>query len=422
MARVIYGPVRQFWGEVRPPSDKSLTHRAYMLSAIAKRGGVVLSPLRGQDCEDTLRILQELGARVENRLTGIEFFPSELSSLVAPLYCGNSGTTMRLMAGLIAGLGLNAELRGDESLTKRPMRRVVEPLRLMGAEIDGETPPLYLRGGGLHGIDYSLPVASAQVKSAILLAGLFADSKTTVREPVATRDHTERMLAGAGCKIEVKKSSIVLFPGLPQRIEMRVPGDISSAAFLLVASALIGGPLTLKEVGINPSRTGVLDILKKAGVPLQIESMREETGEPVADLFIPKRPDILKAFQISGDLVPRLIDEIPILAVLATQCSGTSVIRDAGELRVKESDRIEKVVVGLKAMGANVVAREDGMEITGPTPLLSGTIDAKGDHRIAMAFAVAGLIATGGTTIHNSDSVETSFPGFFDELRRLSFD
>ena len=393
-----------------------------MLSAIAKHGGIVRSPLRGQDCEDTLRILQELGARIETRQTGIEFFPSELFSPVAPLFCGNSGTTMRLLAGLIAGLGLNAELVGDESLSRRPMRRVAEPLRLMGAEIEGDTPPLRLRGAALKGIDYTLPVASAQVKSAILLAGLFAKGKTVVREPVATRDHTERMLAGAGCSIEIKKNAIVLLPGRPERIEMRVPGDISSASFLLIASALIGGPLTLKEVGINPSRTGILDVLKKVGVQLQIENAREETGEPVADLFIPKRPDVLKSFQIAGDMVPRLIDEIPILAVLATQCSGTTVIRDAGEMRVKESDRIEKVVTGLRAMGANVVPREDGMEITGPTPLLSGTIDAKGDHRIAMAFAVAGLIATGGTTIHNSDSVETSFPGFFDELRRLSFD
>ncbi len=327
---------------------------------------------------------------------------------------------MRLICGLLAGVGIEAELVGDETLTRRPMRRVVEPLRSMGANIEGETAPICIHPAILHGIDYLSPIASAQVKSAVLLAGLFAEGTTSVTEPMLSRDHTERMLKAAGCQINQAGLTVRVEPGLPKQIDMNVPGDISSAAFFLVAAALLGGPLTVKDVGINPTRSGVLDCLRAAGVPVGEIPHKLEQGEPVADLFIDPLPERFRAFAIAGSLVPRLIDEIPILAVFATQCEGTSIFRDAKELRVKESDRIEQVAAGLRAMGANIDTFEDGMTISGPTKLNSAKIQANGDHRIAMAFAVAGLIADGETEIHGAEAIATSFPDFIDEIARLS--
>lgn len=390
-----------------------------MLSAIAQSGGVVRSPLRGQDCENTLQILKDVGAIVDEASWGVRIRPSDFQSPAKPLWCGNSGTTMRLLCGLLAGVGIDAELAGDESLTRRPMRRIIEPLRAMGADIDGDTPPVRIRSSKLQGIDYLAPIASAQVKSAVLLAGLFAEGSTSVTEPVLSRDHTERMLISSGCNIHQTGLTVKVEPGRPNSIEMNVPGDISSAAFFLVAGALLGGPITIKEVGVNPTRTGILDCLRSAGVPVGEIPRKLEQGEPVADLYIDPLPDAFRAFAISGSLVPRLIDEIPILAVFATQCEGTSIVRDAKELRVKESDRIDQIATGLRAMGANVETFEDGMTITGPTPLRGANIRANGDHRIAMAFAIAGLIAEGETVIEGAEAIDTSFPGFTEELMRL---
>lgn len=301
------------------------------------------------------------------------------------------------------------------------MGRIVDPLRLMGADIPDASVPLHIKGCQLNGIDYQSPVASAQVKSCVLLAGLRANGRTSVTEPALSRDHTERMLTGLGVGLEREGLSVGLEPGQTWgSFEFAVPGDISSAAFWLVAASLIpGSDILLEEVGINPTRTGVIDVLGQAGVRVGILDERESLGEPVADLRV-VAPGTLEAFEISSDLVPRLIDEIPVLAVMATQAEGTSVIRDAKELRVKETDRITTVADGLRAMGANVEVFEDGMSITGPTPLHGAEIDAEGDHRIGMSFAIAGSIAQGKTTVLNADSIRTSYPDFMKDYQTLA--
>lgn len=417
-------------GSVRPPSDKSLTHRAFLFAAMAGSGpSRIENPLLGEDCLATVDCLQELGADIEIFEAGE--FASTPFALVTPatwtspdvsLDCGNSGTTMRLLAGVLASKpGLDARMVGDASLSRRPMRRIVDPLRLMGASIDGETPPLTISGRLLSGIHYMSPVASAQVKSCLLLAGLSATGETWVSEPSMSRDHTERMFEALGIDLMSEGDLAVGVRGgqTLDALDFDVPGDISSAAFLLVAGLLVpGSEVILTAVGTNPTRTGILDVSRQCGAEVWLENERETSGEPIGDVIVRATPQ-LAPFTISGDLVPRLVDEIPVLAVLATQCEGTTTIRDASELRVKESDRIETVASGLRAMGASVETFEDGMAITGPTPLRSTTIDAEGDHRIAMAFAVAGLIASGDTTILNSQSVRTSYPEFEEHLRAL---
>ncbi|MER3496355.1 MAG: 3-phosphoshikimate 1-carboxyvinyltransferase, partial [Armatimonadota bacterium] len=316
-------------------------------------------------------------------------------------------------------------LVGDASLSRRPMRRIAEPLNQMGAQVEGDTLPLRIRGGKLTGIDYVSPVASAQVKSAILLAGLRAEGITSVTEPSLSRDHTERMLQALGVKITseetadgpkvtLKKGG--LFPGF----EFTVPGDLSSAAFFLVAAAIVGnGELVVQGVSLNPTRTGVLDVLREVGVEVELTQGQESLGEPSGTLRLEHRSG-LRPFTIGGALVPRLIDEIPILAVLATQCDGVSRITDAAELRAKESDRIEGLVAGLRTLGAQVEGTADGLIIEGPVRLQGGTVDAAGDHRMGMAFAVAGLVAQSPVIIENAESIATSFPTFENELRRLS--
>jgi 3-phosphoshikimate 1-carboxyvinyltransferase len=417
------GRVRHFWGEIRPPSDKSLTHRAYLLSAIANQGGWVGQPLQAEDCDNTLKAIAALGVPVKQERRHVVIEPTKLTSPEKRIWCGNSGTLIRLLSGLIAPRSVTAILDGDASLRKRPMRRITEPLRNMGANIEGETAPLKIQPADLKGIQYDSPVASAQVKSALLLAGLNAEGETMITEPSLSRDHTERMLTAAGCSIETISSgrpTVKLKAGDPYRIEMNVPGDISSAAFFLVAGALLGGPITILSVGVNPTRTGILKVLQQAGVAIEIYKRKEEQGEPVADIFCEGAHDGLRPFKIGGEIIPQLIDELPILAIMATQCSGTSIITDAAELRVKESDRIEAIVGGLKKMGADIEATQDGMIIKGPTPLKGTKINANNDHRIAMSFAIAGLIADDRTDIIGSETIATSFPSFEDELRRLS--
>jgi 3-phosphoshikimate 1-carboxyvinyltransferase len=419
-------PVAALRGRLRAPSDKSLTHRSYMFAAIANSPSIVTDPLRGEDCESTLRCLAAMGLRFEwISPTQVKLTPAkQWSSPKANLDCGNSGTTMRLMSGLIASRSIEATLTGDDSLSRRPMKRIADPLRLMGATIDGEKPPLHIVGHALRAIDYVSPVASAQIKSCVLLAGLRADGVTSVREPSLSRDHTERMLLACGVKIET-----TLADGFVHRLrggqevngfEISVPADISSAAFFMVAAAILpDGGLTLQDLSVNPTRTGILDVFRQCGIGVEEIDSRVQLGEPVAELDIRPARD-LRPFSIGGALVPRLIDEIPVLAVLATQCGGTSVIRDARELRVKESDRIELVAEGLRRMGATVETFEDGMEIKGPCRLRSAKIDARGDHRIAMAFAVAGLVAEGQTEIEGADSIATSYPGFERDLESLA--
>ena len=420
--KLTINPVKSLAGTMRPPSDKSLTHRAYMFASFATTESIVRNPLRGEDCENTLRAMIHLGLRHE--MLGPEEFrlipTQEWMQPNAPIDCGNSGTTMRLLAGLVASRPLNVTFVGDASLSKRPMGRVATPLRLMGAEIEGERPPLSIRGGKLQGIDYISPVASAQVKSCTLLAGLRAEGTTSVSEPSLSRDHTERMLKAMGYRLDSDGLKVSVEGGQDgQGFEFNVPGDISSAAFFIVATAILqNSRLEVNELSVNPTRTGILDVLTQCQSPFFVTDVREELGEPVASLVV-HTANLLQPFTIVGELVPRLIDEIPVLAVLATQCHGTSIIRNANELRVKESDRIELVANGLRQMGANVETFEDGMAIIGPTKLSATKIDAHGDHRIAMAFAIAGLIAEGTTEISGADSIATSFPGFESELARL---
>ncbi|MCC7231103.1 MAG: 3-phosphoshikimate 1-carboxyvinyltransferase [Fimbriimonadaceae bacterium] len=412
-------------GTMRPPSDKSLTHRAYMLGAAAQTRSRIEAPLTGEDCESTLKCLAHLGLQYDRDVHGVTLHPiSEWTPPTEPLDCGNSGTTMRLLSGLIASRALDVTMVGDASLSKRPMQRIAEPLRAMGALVEGDTPPLRVKGrAGLTGIRYRSPVASAQVKSCILLAGLRASGETWVHEPSLSRDHTERMLAALGVPLLRDEMIGVGVRGGSrwEGFEFRVPADISSAAFFMVAAAILPtSRLEIDDLSINPSRTGIFDVFLDAGIPCVIDEEREELGEPVADIVVAAPFEKKRAFKISGDLVPRLIDEIPVLAVLATQCEGTTVIQDAKELRVKESDRIELVASGLRAMGATVETFEDGMAITGPTKLQGATIDAHHDHRIAMAFAIAGLVANDETTIEGAEAILTSFPGFENELKRLT--
>lgn len=392
-----------------------------MFSAISGGPCMVREPLLGEDCLSTLECLRQMGLSYTKSDDGVRLEPaSEWQQPTADLDCGNSGTTMRLLSGLIASRPLDVTMVGDASLSRRPMKRVAEPLRLMGAKVEGDTPPLHLRGGNLIGIDYQSPVASAQIKSCVLLAGLRAAGETWVTEPELSRDHTERMLRACGVQVLGGGTRVGVRGGAQlSPFEMRIPADISSAAFFLVAAAIIpGSEVELADVSLNPTRTGILDVLDQCGADWEASDEREECGEPLGTVRIRHREG-LKPFRISGGLVPRLIDEIPVLAVLATQCQGVSEIRDARELRVKESDRIELVANGLRAMGAKVETYDDGMAIEGPVSLNATSIDAHGDHRIAMAFAIAGLAAAGETRITGAHAIATSFPGFEENLRRL---
>jgi len=409
-------------GEVGAPADKSLTHRAYMLGAIASGSSRVRHPLRGEDCEATLRCLAAIGLRYE-WLTESEVLLHPAPRWHSPnglLDCGNSGTTMRLLSGLIASRPIAATLTGDASLSQRPMKRIADPLRLMGAQVDGDKPPLHIQGSdALQGIDYISPVASAQIKSCVLFAGLTARGRTSVTEPEKSRDHTERMFRAGGIELEQSGLTASVVGGQQMHpFEFDVPGDISSAAFFMVAAAIVpDARLVLRGVGVNPTRTGVLDVFQQSGLSVRLENERESLGEPLADIWV-EHSGIGIPFEISGALVPRLVDEIPVLAVLASQLDGVSHIRGAGELRVKESDRIEAVARGLRSMGAEVETHPDGLSVAGPVRLQGATLHAHNDHRIAMAFAIAGLVADGETVVEGADSIATSYPEFENDLWR----
>lgn len=421
--------ITKLHAEFRVPGDKSMSHRAAMLAGLSNGTCRITNFLPSEDCLNTLKAMQSLGARVEvlEELEGygpismkIEGRSMKLDAPTAPIDCGNSGTGMRLLAGLLAPQPFTTELFGDASLSSRPMGRITKPLEQMGAQIEtlGEKPgcaPLRIHGKSLTPITYDMPVASAQVKSAILLAGLFTPGKTTVIQPAETRDHTERMLESFGVRTVREGNAISIDGGqTPESCDFVVPGDISSAAFWLVAAAAIpGSKLLIKDVGLNPTRTAILAVLVRMGARiLDVEHQTE--GEPIGNLELHGAD--LHGTTLLPEEIPNLIDEIPVIAVAAALAQGTTTIRNARELRVKETDRIATVVENLRRMGAEVTEFEDGLEIQGGKPLTGAELDSFGDHRIAMAFAIAGLFASGETVIRNTDCVNTSYPGFARHL------
>ena len=428
-------PVRQLTGECEVPGDKSISHRAALLGAIAEGPTEVQGYLEGEDCLRTLTAIQLMGVEVGKKGPGhYRIAGVGLNGLAEPgdiVDCGNSGTTARLLIGFVAGQPFWTLLTGDESLRRRPMKRVAEPLALMGATIvgraDGGRLPLAVRGAARpRAIAYDTPVASAQVKSAILLAGLAADGTTRVREPVATRDHTERMLRARGVPVRTSAhdnggAAVEVDGGVtPRAVDEHVPGDPSAAAFWLVAGAIQpAARLQIRHVGVNPTRRAVVDLLRTMGARIEETptNAADDVGEPVADLTV--RSSELEAIELGPAQTASAIDEIPILCLAATQARGRSVIRGAGELRHKESDRIAGIVAGLVAMGARIEAVGDDIVIDGPTALQGAVVDSLGDHRLAMTFAIAGLVAGGATTILGADSVAISYPTFFADLERI---
>jgi 3-phosphoshikimate 1-carboxyvinyltransferase len=411
-------PSRRLEGEIRMPGDKSISHRALILGSIASGRSSLRGLSPGADVQSTVRCLQELGADLDgSRLEGCGLHG--LHRATGPLDCGNSGTTMRLLAGLLAGRDFKSELIGDESLSRRPMDRVVGPLREMGAR--ASWPPLRVGGETpLRGIVYTMPVPSAQVKSAVLLAGLFADGRTTVIEPVKTRDHTELMLRAMGAPVDVDGLRVqVERAERLEPLDLDIPGDLSAAAFWLVAAGVIhGSRVSLEGVGVNPTRIAFVNLLLASGFQVKFSKSRFVGGEPVADLEVSSGAGF-HAIQVSGDMAAEMIDELPVLAVAATQIPGRSVISGAAELRVKESNRIEAIEEGLSAMGADITAVEDGWVINGPRDLEGARVSSHGDHRVAMALAVAALIADSKTEIDGAECVEISYPEFFDHLEYL---
>lgn len=430
-ARIDYrvAPGGALKGQARVPGDKSISHRSVMLGSIAEGVTRVQGFLEAEDALATLAAFRRMGVKIDGphqgRLSIHGVGLHGLEPAKEPLYLGNSGTSMRLLSGLLAGQSFDSVLTGDSSLSKRPMRRVTEPLRQMGARIETSaegTAPLHIYGGQkLHGIDYVMPVASAQVKSCLLLAGLYAQGQTSVAEPAPTRDHTERMLQGFGYEVRREGQRVSLQGGgTLTATDLDVPADISSAAFFLVGASIApGSELLLEHVGINPTRTGVIDILRLMGARIEVLNPRMVGAEPVADLRVVARP--LKGIHIPEKLVPLAIDEFPVLFVAAACAEGETVLTGAGELRVKESDRIQVMADGLQALGIEARPTPDGMVVRGGQ-LGGGRVASHGDHRIAMAFAVAALRATASVTIEDCVNVNTSFPGFADLARGLGLD
>jgi 3-phosphoshikimate 1-carboxyvinyltransferase len=415
-------------GEITVPGDKSISHRSIMLGSLAAGTTIVHGFLQGEDNRATLNAFRAMGVTIDELADGrLKIEGRGLRGLresADVIDCGNSGTTMRLMLGLLAGQSFFSVLTGDRYLRKRPMKRVVQPLAGMGGRIwgrqGGELAPLAIQGGPLVAAGYDSPIASAQIKSALLLAGLYAEGETMVREPHLSRDHSERMLTYFGADVRSFSGGVTIVggPNLEGR-EVFVPGDISSAAFFLVAALITpGSELLIRQVGINPTRSGVIDILRQMGGDIELLDARELSGEPVADLLV--RGSSLRGIEIGGELVPRAIDEFPVVSVAACFAEGTTVIRDARELRVKETDRIAAMTEALTRLGGLAEAREDGMVVTGVPGLRGGSVQSQGDHRIAMSMAVAALRAEGPVVIDDTDCTETSFPGFWTLLQRLS--
>ena len=418
--------VKPLKGTVTIPGDKSISHRAVMFGSLAEGTTEITHFLKGADCLSTIACFRQMGISIEEKKDCILVHGKGLHGLSAPssmLDTGNSGTTTRLISGILSGQPFESLLNGDASIQKRPMGRIITPLSQMGANITSlkgnGCAPLRIAPASLKGIHYQSPVASAQVKSAILLAGLYADGITSVTEPALSRNHTELMLSAFGAKVssEGTTASICSAPRLVgQKIE--VPGDISSAAYFIAAALMVpGSEVLIQNVGINPTRDGILRVCREMGADITLLNQKEGSGEPSCDLLV--KYSELKPASIGGDLIPTLIDEIPILAILAAHAEGTTIIKDAQELKVKESNRIDTVVNALKAMGADVYATEDGMVIHGGKPLHGAVIDSFLDHRIAMSFSVAALCASGETTILGRECVDISYPDFYKDLASL---
>lgn len=413
-------------GELSIPGDKSISHRSIMFGSLAKGTTEITNFLQGADCLSTIACFEKMGIGIENNGDSVIVHGNGLFGLKKPetiLDCGNSGTTTRLISGILAAQDFDVTLTGDDSIKKRPMKRIMDPLSHMGADIrslEGNgCAPLVITGKKLYGIHYISKVASAQVKSAILLAGLYADGETKVTEPYVSRNHSEIMLKYFGADVSTEGTTASIRPAKElygNRIV--VPGDISSAAFFIAAGLLVpGSEILLKHVGINPTRDGILTVCRDMGADITLLNKNTDSGEPTADILV--KSSTLHGTEIGGSIIPTLIDELPVIAAMACFAEGETVIRDAGELKVKESNRIEVMVRNLSAMGADVTETEDGMIIRGGRPLHGAVIDSKLDHRIAMTFAVAGLCAEGETEIMGAECVNISYPGFYQDLERL---
>ncbi|MBR5525848.1 MAG: 3-phosphoshikimate 1-carboxyvinyltransferase [Brochothrix sp.] len=418
--------IKQLNGTIEVPGDKSISHRAIMFGALANGQTTIEHFLHGEDCLSTIAVFRQLGVAIDVSSDKITVHGTGIESLKQPstiLDVGNSGTTIRLMMGILAGRPFESRLTGDASIQKRPMNRVITPLKTMSAAISaqegGLAPVTVSAVEAITGINYDMPVASAQVKSALLFAGMQSDDVTIINEKEKSRDHTERMLQQFGGEITINGLSISITKQPPlQGQNIYVPGDISSAAFFLVAASLLAGSkVTLKNVGMNPTRTGIIDVLRDMGAAIA-ETSQPTTGEPLSDLTVSAAP--LKATEIGGSLIPRLIDELPIIALLATQAEGTTVIKDAEELKVKETNRIDTVAEELTKMGADITATPDGLIIKGPTALHGATVSSHGDHRIGMMLAVAGFIASSPVELEDAEAIAVSYPNFFEHVEQLS--
>ena len=414
-------------GEMTVPGDKSISHRAVMLGSIAKGDTEIHNFLQGADCLSTISCFQQMGVSIENKGEVVVVHGNGLHGLKKPgavLNCGNSGTTARLISGILCAQNFDAALTGDESIQKRPMKRIIEPLSMMGASLiserDNGCAPLLIEGRPLHGIDYKSQVASAQVKSAILLAGLYAEGTTRVAEPYVSRNHTERMLKLFGAEVSLGENSAAIKPA-PELYgrQLTVPGDISSAAYFICAGLMApGSEILIKNVGVNPTRDGLIRVCREVGADIQLLNLKGQEGEPTADILV--RHGSLHGTRIGGAIIPTLIDELPVIAAMACFAQGETIIQDAAELKVKESNRISVMTKNLQAMGADVTETEDGMIIRGGRPLKGTVIHSHKDHRIAMTFAIAGLCAEGTTKIIDSDCVNISYPGFYRDLAKLA--
>ncbi len=422
----IIRPAARLEGSVTLPGDKSISHRYALLAALAGGTSVIHNYSLGADCQSTLGALRELGIAIDRANGAAHVHGQGLDGLrppARPLDAGNSGSTIRMLSGVLAAQPFHSEIGGDESLSRRPMRRIMAPLARMGARIqarDGQFPPLSIDGAPLHAIEYTLPVASAQVKSCVLIAGLFTEGVTTVNEPVRTRDHTEIALEQFGIPVEIRHGAISLGGRRPLRpCELTVPGDISASAFLLAAALIVpGSEILIRGVGLNPTRSALLEFLTAMGAPIEVLDIAQRGGELAGDLRV--RSGQLAGGALAGELTAALIDEIPALAVLGAASRDGLSVRDAGELRVKETDRIATIAENFRRMGLAIHVREDGFDVPGGQRFHAAALDSFGDHRIGMAFAVAALAASGESTIDNAEAASVSFPGFYPMLRELA--
>ena len=414
--------IKKAIGQIKVPGDKSISHRAVMLGSLANGVTEISGFLKGADCLSTIDCFRKMGIDIDINGENVTVHGNGLRGLKKPdemLYTGNSGTTTRLLCGILAGQNFDTSITGDASIQKRPMGRVVQPLSMMGAKIENEYCPLYITGTKLHGIDYKMPVASAQVKTAIILAGLYADGETVIHEIEKSRDHTELMLSAMGADLTVDNLDITVKPTNDlTAVNVDVPGDISSAAFFLVLGAIMpNSQITVTNVGINPTRTGIIDVLKDMGADITLENVHTSAGETVADITV--RSSSLKGTTVGGDIIPRLIDELPIKAVAAVFADGQTVIKDAQELKVKETNRIRAVVDEFNKCGIDITETDDGMIINGGKSIHGADFKTYGDHRMAMSLTVLAQLADGESTLDDSDCACVSYPTFFDDFYKL---